>query len=308
MEKGKLRVQVLGRGFAWLDTGTHESLVNATLFIKTIEDRQDLKIACLEEIAFHNGWIDSAATEAAGRAPAEKRLWRLPAARGRRAGLKPSMSPAPGIWLIGAAGMLGRQLAAEFAARGRFFRQRPRGGYPRPAGAPQSLSAASRSAGSSIAPPTRRWTAPRTSPSGPWPSMPRASRTWPALAAGLGARLVHFSTDYVFAGDAGGALPGRRRRRGRFRATAGANGRGSIRLAAHLRRVFPLPRQLALRRPRAEFRPDHAEGFPGKRERARGQRPVRLADLRRGAGRQRRRPGRLRQRALRRLPLLRPAA
>jgi glucose-1-phosphate thymidylyltransferase len=58
MDRGKLRVQVLGRGFAWLDTGTHESLVNATLFIKTIEDRQDLKIACLEEIAFHNGWID----------------------------------------------------------------------------------------------------------------------------------------------------------------------------------------------------------------------------------------------------------
>jgi glucose-1-phosphate thymidylyltransferase len=58
MEKGKLRVQVLGRGFAWLDTGTHESLVNATMFIKTIEDRQDLKIACLEEIAFQNGWID----------------------------------------------------------------------------------------------------------------------------------------------------------------------------------------------------------------------------------------------------------
>ncbi|MCU0237620.1 MAG: glucose-1-phosphate thymidylyltransferase RfbA [Acidobacteria bacterium] len=58
MEKGALRVQVLGRGFAWLDTGTHESLVNATMFIKTIEDRQDLKIACLEEIAFNNGWID----------------------------------------------------------------------------------------------------------------------------------------------------------------------------------------------------------------------------------------------------------
>ncbi len=58
LEKGRLRVQVLGRGFAWLDTGTHESLVNATLFIKTIEDRQGLKIACLEEIAFHNGWID----------------------------------------------------------------------------------------------------------------------------------------------------------------------------------------------------------------------------------------------------------
>ena len=58
MEKGKLRVQVFGRGFAWLDTGTHESLVNATMFIKTIEDRQDLKIACIEEIAFNNGWID----------------------------------------------------------------------------------------------------------------------------------------------------------------------------------------------------------------------------------------------------------
>jgi glucose-1-phosphate thymidylyltransferase len=58
MQRKKLRVQVLGRGFAWLDTGTHESLVNATLFIKTVEDRQDLKIACIEEIAFKNGWID----------------------------------------------------------------------------------------------------------------------------------------------------------------------------------------------------------------------------------------------------------
>lgn len=58
LEKGKLKVQVLGRGFAWLDTGTHESLVNATLFIKTIEDRQDFKIACIEEIAYKNGWID----------------------------------------------------------------------------------------------------------------------------------------------------------------------------------------------------------------------------------------------------------
>lgn len=58
LEKGKLNVRVLGRGFAWLDTGTHESLVNATLFIKTVEDRQDFKIACVEEIAFNNGWID----------------------------------------------------------------------------------------------------------------------------------------------------------------------------------------------------------------------------------------------------------
>jgi glucose-1-phosphate thymidylyltransferase len=58
LEKGKLNVKILGRGFAWLDTGTHESLVNATLFIKTVEDRQDFKIACIEEIVFKNGWID----------------------------------------------------------------------------------------------------------------------------------------------------------------------------------------------------------------------------------------------------------
>lgn len=58
LEKGTLKVQVLGRGFAWLDTGTHESLVNATMFIKTVEDRQDFKIACIEEIAFKKGWID----------------------------------------------------------------------------------------------------------------------------------------------------------------------------------------------------------------------------------------------------------
>ncbi|MBU4267424.1 MAG: glucose-1-phosphate thymidylyltransferase RfbA [Acidobacteria bacterium] len=58
MEKRKLKVQILGRGFAWLDTGTHESLVNATMFIKTVEDRQDFKIACIEEIAFKKGWID----------------------------------------------------------------------------------------------------------------------------------------------------------------------------------------------------------------------------------------------------------
>ncbi len=58
LERGELRVEVLGRGFAWLDTGTHESLLNATLFIRTIEERQDLKIACLEEIAYLNGWID----------------------------------------------------------------------------------------------------------------------------------------------------------------------------------------------------------------------------------------------------------
>ena len=60
LEQGRLRVELLGRGFAWLDTGTHESLLQASNFVQTIEERQGLKIACLEEIAFHAGWIDRA--------------------------------------------------------------------------------------------------------------------------------------------------------------------------------------------------------------------------------------------------------
>lgn len=54
---GKLNIEVLGRGFAWLDTGTYDSLLDAGKFVQTIEARQGLKVACLEEIAFHNGWI-----------------------------------------------------------------------------------------------------------------------------------------------------------------------------------------------------------------------------------------------------------
>lgn len=57
LEKGDLRVELLGQGFTWLDTGTHESLVEASNFVKTIEDHQHRKIACLEEIAYLNGWI-----------------------------------------------------------------------------------------------------------------------------------------------------------------------------------------------------------------------------------------------------------
>ena len=57
LESGELNVELLGQGFTWLDTGTHESLVDATNFVKTVETHQHRKIACLEEIAYLNGWI-----------------------------------------------------------------------------------------------------------------------------------------------------------------------------------------------------------------------------------------------------------
>lgn len=64
LEKGRLHVELFGRGTAWLDTGTHDSLLQAAEFVSVIENRQGLKIACLEEIAFHQGWIDRKQLEA----------------------------------------------------------------------------------------------------------------------------------------------------------------------------------------------------------------------------------------------------
>ncbi|ELA7156563.1 glucose-1-phosphate thymidylyltransferase RfbA [Vibrio parahaemolyticus] len=65
LDKGELNVEVLGRGFAWLDTGTHDSLLEAATFVETIEKRQGFKVACLEEIAWNSGWIDEIQLEKA---------------------------------------------------------------------------------------------------------------------------------------------------------------------------------------------------------------------------------------------------
>lgn len=68
LERSDLNVELLGRGFAWLDTGTHESLLEASSFVQTIEHRQGLKVACLEEIAFNNGWLNKEQLKEQGRA------------------------------------------------------------------------------------------------------------------------------------------------------------------------------------------------------------------------------------------------
>lgn len=64
LRKGQLNVEIMGRGYAWLDTGTHDSLLEASQFIATLEKRQGLKVACPEEIAYRNGWIDAARLQA----------------------------------------------------------------------------------------------------------------------------------------------------------------------------------------------------------------------------------------------------
>ena len=65
LERGDLQVELLGRGHTWLDTGTHESLLEASQFVRTIEHHQGFKVACLEEIGFRNGWMDAAQLQSA---------------------------------------------------------------------------------------------------------------------------------------------------------------------------------------------------------------------------------------------------
>ena len=60
LRRGRLRVKQMSRGFAWLDTGTHQSLADATNFVRAIIERQGLQLSCIEEIAWHKGWIDDA--------------------------------------------------------------------------------------------------------------------------------------------------------------------------------------------------------------------------------------------------------
>ena len=79
MERGQLDVEVMGRGIAWLDTGTHTSMLEASQFIETVEKRQGLKIACPEEIAYRKGFIDAAQLERARRADAQERVRAVPA-------------------------------------------------------------------------------------------------------------------------------------------------------------------------------------------------------------------------------------
>ena len=87
LERGQLRTEVLGRGMAWLDTGTHDSLLEASMFIQTIEKRQGLKVACPEEIAYRLGYIRRGSVAGSGSEDCEEYVWAVSAANIGRDGV-----------------------------------------------------------------------------------------------------------------------------------------------------------------------------------------------------------------------------
>ena len=87
LERGQLRTELLGRGTAWLDTGTHDSLLEASMFIQTIEKRQGLKVACPEEIVYRLGYIDADQLRALAAKIAKSTLWAVSAAGAGRDGV-----------------------------------------------------------------------------------------------------------------------------------------------------------------------------------------------------------------------------
>ncbi len=103
LEQGELRVERMGRGYAWFDAGTHDSLLQAAEFVRTIQERQGLQIACPEEIAYRLGYIDAAPARAPRRAAAQDRLRPVPLAHPRRAGPARLGRPQPGLSSCGPA-------------------------------------------------------------------------------------------------------------------------------------------------------------------------------------------------------------
>ncbi len=113
LERGQLRTEVLGRGMAWLDTGTHDSLLEASTFIQTIEKRQGLKVACPEEIVYRLGYIDASSAADAGGEDCEEHVWAVSAASAGRDGVLMERSALPvgqRILLTGASGQVGGEL------------------------------------------------------------------------------------------------------------------------------------------------------------------------------------------------------